>query len=232
MRLLDALIDAVVPPLCALCRGPPGELPWLCGACSERLQVFSGSLCLRCGSPRPVQAPVCGSCPPWPKRFCGLRAAAPHAGAARQLVQALRRRHRIAVARPLGALVTAVARGLPLPDDVVIVAVPMDRRRRVRQGYNHAEEIARVVAAGLGRPRRPGLLRRIRAPACIAHRTRSGRFRELRRGTFRASDAAKGQSVLLVDDTVRTGATIGACAGALLARGAREVWAVAATRAP
>jgi ComF family protein len=229
---LSALLDAVAPPLCVLCREPPGALPWLCGACADQLALFAGARCLRCGAPRPLPAPVCGACPEdWPARLVAARAAAPHAGTARALVHALKFRRVLAAARPLGYLAAAAARDLNLPRHVVVVPVPLHRRRRRERGFNQATEIARVVARELARPLKPRWLRRIRGASAVVHRTRSGRRRETR-GAFRARRDVAGRTILLVDDVLTTGATLASCARALGRRGARAVYAVTATRAP
>ncbi|MCK6460569.1 MAG: double zinc ribbon domain-containing protein, partial [Planctomycetes bacterium] len=74
MRILEALLDALTPPLCVLCRGPPGGLPWLCAGCLRRFDVARGAVCLRCGATLPLTAPLCGGCPDWPSRFVAARA--------------------------------------------------------------------------------------------------------------------------------------------------------------
>jgi ComF family protein len=229
--ILSAFLDALTPPLCVLCRGPPGGLPWLCVACEARLELFRGAHCLRCGAPRPLPAPLCGTCPDWPARFVAARAAAPHAGAARELVLALKFRGILAAARPLGHLAAAAARQLALPPDTVVAAVPLHWRKRRGRGFNQAAEIGRVVARALHLPFASRLLRRARPGLGAVHRSARGRSREVR-GAFRAAAAARGRRVLLVDDVLTTGATLGACARALGRRGAAAVWAATATRSP
>lgn len=178
-----------------------------------------------------MPAPLCDACPDWPRRFSGLRSAAPHVGAARSLVAALKYGGRLASARPLGILAAGAARTLPLGRETLVAPVPLHARRRRRRGLNQADEIARVVARELRFERRPRLLRRIRPEADGPTLTARGRGRVVR-GAFRAREAARGRIVLLVDDVAQSGATLGSCARALFRAGARDVWAVTATRAP
>jgi len=231
VQFFSALLDALAPPLCVLCRGPPGALPWLCSDCLARLRLVGAAHCLRCGAPRPLPAPLCASCPDWPRRLCAARAAALHVGAARQLVHALKYGGQLAAARPLGHLAAAAAGTLPLGSALAVIPVPLHWQRRRKRGFNQASEIARVVAATLDLPMRARWLRRVRASTGSVHRTPAGRVRAVR-GVFRAHAAVRGRSVLLVDDVLTTGATLGACARALVRRGVAEVWAVTATRAP
>lgn len=228
---LTALLDAVAPPLCVLCRGPPGALPWLCDPCGRRLTLWRAARCLHCGAPRPLPAPLCEDCPSgWPARLVAARAAGPHLGAGRDLVHALKYRGELAAARPLAALVEAATRELGVPGDAVVVPVPLHPRRRRKRGFNQALEIARPAARALGLECAPRLLRRIRDGPASWSRTARGRERTVR-GAFRAPEAARGRRVVLVDDVWTTGATLASCARALGRRGAREIYAVTATRA-
>ncbi len=231
MHFLSAFLDALTPPLCVLCRGPPGALPWLCARCAARLDLAGGAVCLRCGATRPLPAPICGACPDWPARFVAARAAAPHTGTARELVHALKFKGVLAAARPLGHLVAAAARQLALPEGVAVCPVPLHWTKRRKRGFNQAAEIARVAARELGLGLETRLLRRTRPGIGAVHRSVRGRAHEVR-GAFRAVAAARGRSVLLVDDVFTTGATLGACARALARRGTAAVWAATATRSP
>jgi len=228
--LFHALLDALTPPLCALCGAPPGPFPWLCADCSLDFTLLPAPFCLRCGAPRPVAAPTCARCPDWPPILSQARSASPHEGTARELVHLLKFHRALHAARPLGAIVAAAARDLPLPRDAVVVPVPLHRSRRIERGFNQALEIAAPAARILGLALRPRLLVRVRSGAPAGQRSRRGRLRESR-GAFRARPEARGRTILVVDDVLTTGATLAACATALARRGAEAVYAVTATRA-
>ncbi|MHC4954276.1 MAG: ComF family protein [Planctomycetota bacterium] len=140
----------------------------------------------------------------------------------------------LAAARPLGHLAAAAARQLRLPEGtpggIVVVPVPLHPRRRRMRGFNQATEIARVAARELGLPVRARWLRRVRDDIPSVMRTTAGRRRSVR-GAYRASPAVRARAILLVDDVMTSGATLGACARALARRGAGDVRAVTVTRA-
>ena len=122
----------------------------------------------------------------------------------------------------------------------LIVPVPLHWWRRYRRGYNQACLLARPIARQTGRPLADGLLSRIRAGRRQLGLTRQERLRSLegcyltRRDVHRAGGrlGVGGRSVLLVDDVVTTGATLEACARALLRAGAFSVAACVLARTP
>ena len=126
-----------------------------------------------------------------------------------------------------GALVVASA-----PRELMrgaLVPVPLDPARLRRRGFNQAALLAGAIA------RRTGL----RVADCLERRgagpRQVGRGREARlagpAGSIAARPPAPGR-VVLVDDVVTTGATLGACAGAVQAAGANEVAGIAFARTP
>jgi len=110
----------------------------------------------------------------------------------------------------------------------VVVPVPMDRRARLKRGFNQAEKIARVLASSWELELEARALTKVRATKAQSTLGRAERLVNVE-GAFRADpNRVRNRDIILVDDLVTTGATLRACAGALVASGARRVVAVAA----
>jgi predicted amidophosphoribosyltransferase len=188
----------------------------------------------------PTSCPVCGAQGPAPCAGCAaeLRPApalpAPagvdtcaaflaYAGAGRELVARLKYRN---ARSSVPFLARGMAAIVPYEVDVVTWAPTTPARRR-RRGFDQARLLARGVAGHLGVPCRPALRRRPGA----AQTGRDAVARHQGPG-FQATRPLEGRRVLVVDDVVTTGATVGAAAEALRKAGAVEVHAVAAARTP
>lgn len=109
-----------------------------------------------------------------------------------------------------------------------VVPVPLHPSRERARGFNQARELARHLGVPL-----VDVLRRVRRTAAQADLPAARRHANVR-GAFtydvRAQRVAR-LSLVLVDDVSTTGATLNACAAALLAAGVREVRALIAARA-
>jgi len=111
----------------------------------------------------------------------------------------------------------------------LIVPVPMHWLRRAVRGTSAADELARAIAS-LTRLPHQSALRRVRATVMQNQLPVSQRTENVATA-FRCRRPLLGKTVLLVDDVVTTGATLEACARALLAAGAGGVFAAAAAKA-
>jgi ComF family protein len=113
-----------------------------------------------------------------------------------------------------------------LPQADAIVPIPLHRLRYWRRKYNQARLLADVVARETGRPVAPGWLERRKATASQVGLTRNERALNVA-GAFRVPQASRaavaGKRILLIDDTITTGATANAAASALLRAGAASV---------
>jgi predicted amidophosphoribosyltransferase len=152
-------------------------------------------------------------------------------GVARSAILGLKYRNGRAAARVLaGVLVRRLGlASVNRPPFDLVTWAPTSRRRSAERGYDQAELLARAVAAHLGVPCRR-LLYRTHGDA----QTGRGRDERLTGPGFRARPARIPIRVLVVDDVVTTGATLGAAGQALLDAGIAEVRlvALAATPAP
>jgi len=197
------------------------------------LDLLAPALCWSCGAPAARGEPLCRACRS-SLRFLGLEPVAlggvavwapvAYEGAAASLVKGLKFCGATALAHTMAALVVANAPAGMLAG--ALVPVPAHPARRRRRPFNQAELIAEAIVARTHLP----LLDRLRRTG--PYRRQVGRGRTARLSTA-GSIEATGRSpprVLLVDDVVTTGATLGACAAALREAGAQRVAAVAFAR--
>ena len=220
-----ALYDFVLPPRCAVC-GRDGAL--LCAPCAADFPPAAPPRCPRCWTPQPHPLPPhapCDRCTADPPPLRHLRAACVFDGAARRAVHAVKYRSLSATVAPMlaAADLPALARDLDL-----VTAVPMAARRRRRRGHNQAELFARALAAPRGLPFHAAALQRRRATPQQARQPDLAARRANVRHAFLADPArVRGRTVLVDDDVTTSGATLNACAAALLTAGATAVdgWA-------
>jgi ComF family protein len=118
---------------------------------------------------------------------------------------------------------------------ILVVPVPLHRRKRAQRGFNQAETIARGALKQLSHPRRfalcTGVLVRRRETGSQIGLTRHQR-RENLRGAFAVSDPTRilNRDILLVDDVYTTGTTASECARVLRRAGAARVWVATVAR--
>jgi len=226
-RLLRGLLDWLLPPACALC-GATGAL--LCAPCLAELPAL-GPACRRCALPLPGDpGGLCGPCLRRPPPFEALTAPFAYAPPLDRLLQALKYRGRLELARPLGErLAESWLEAAPPPD--LLLPVPLHPRRLRRRGFNQALELARSAARRGGIPLAPDLLRRVQdTPPQAALDARARRANV--RGAFALAAGLGGaRRVALVDDVVTTGHTVSELARLLRRAGAEEVQVWAAARA-
>lgn len=231
---VDGLLAIVFAPACAGCGQPlaaplesavcrgcwlsiPRQTPPFCSVCGDALLSWrsiegAGARCVRC---RRERASIAMG-----------RSIGAYEGVLREIVHALKYEGRRSLAVQLAALMRRRGRSVLAGADCA-VPVPLHWTRRWRRGFNQATDLAQ----GLGPPV-VHALRRIRhtpsqtdLPATERHANVRRAFTAVRRAPV------AGLTVVLVDDVSTTGATLEACARALLEAGAREVRTLTAARA-
>jgi ComF family protein len=177
---------------------------------------------------RTVSLPAarCARCRRLPRRITRCRAIGAYDGALRAIVHALKYDGRRSLAEPLARRMRESGRWV-LDGADAVVPVPLHPSRRRERGFNQAADLARR----LGLPVAP-ILRRIRhtvPQTTLAAAQRHGNVRGVFAATRQASEFS-GQIVVIVDDVSTTGATLEACARALVESGIGEVRALTAAR--
>lgn len=243
-RLLgDAVCDLVFPWRCLLCEdsGPKVRGPF-CSPCRGELlklaEGYAALSCPRCALPVGPFADLRGGCHQCRRRPLGFDSAIAlggHEAPWRDFVLNLKK-ERWAFLAPTMAALWAEARRVAfdaVPADALVAPVPQHWFRRLSRRYNQADALAGALAKALDRECRD-LLRRVKPTPHLVGRGRQERALAMR-GAFAARRGVgpsllKGRTVLLVDDVLTTGATLGSAARALKRAGARRVVAVVVSR--
>lgn len=241
-RVSARLLDALLPPRCLACAAEVTDQGTLCAACFTALAPLTAPFCERCGVPfaHAGQAPaasgalLCVTCEGGSPVFRTARAALRYGEGAKRLILPFKHGDRTDLAWPLARQMARAGAPL-LARAELIVPVPAHWRRLVGRRYDQAALLARALGTIAGRPVVPDMLRRSRATPPLGDKRAleralavAGAFTVSRRGAARL----EGRQVLLVDDVMTSGATVNACAAALLAGGAAAVDVLAVARVP
>ncbi|MCP5432877.1 MAG: ComF family protein [Alphaproteobacteria bacterium] len=234
--LARAALDIVLPPSCLACRGDVAEAGRLCAACWREARFIDGPICAVCGAPFPHPVPegaLCGDCLRERPPYACARSAGLYEGPLRGLVLGLKHGDRCDAAPFLAGLMSRAGARL-LSEADALVPVPLHGIRRIARRFNQAALLAQALGAMSGLPVVALALRRARHTPPQVGLGRQARTRNVA-GAFRVRPAARsaveGARLLLIDDVLTTGATVGACTRALKAAGAREVSVLTALRA-
>jgi ComF family protein len=226
---LQAVLQMIYPPQCISCDALVTSDFGLCGRCWRETPFITGLVCDQCGTPLPGddqgRAVHCDDClliaRPWDQG----RAALLYKGNARKMVLALKHGDRTDLVRPLSAWLHRAAAPM-LEPGMLLAPVPLHWFRLLRRRYNQAALLSAGLARLAGADHCPDLLIRPRSTGSQEGRSREGRFINMAdalRVHPGRGDRLKKRHVLLVDDVMTSGATLGVAADACLAAGASRV---------
>src|ERR1700737_1084805 len=220
-------LDIALPTLCVACREPvDGE--GVCAECWAKLSFIAPPFCPRLGIPfvyDPGPDRLSMEAIADPPAYQRARAAVRYDDVARTLVHALKYQDRPDLPPAMGRWMARAGREL-LDEADVLVPVPLHWRRAWSRRYNQSGALARAIERQSSVKVRGDVLRRVRATEQQVGLSRPQRASNVQ-GAFKVSadrqSEVQGRRVILIDDVLTSGATVDACARALLRAKAAQV---------
>jgi ComF family protein len=229
-----ALRDLAFPPACAFClRHLPDFAggPMFCANCLHGLTRGPSLSCPKCAAPKRLATAACLYCTRRQYRFDEASALGPYQGLLKEAtLRSKQARHEVLTVA-LGELLSRrAAEHFGGAKFDWVTPIPMHWMRRLHRGAHGAGLLAETVAARLNRPL-ASLVRCRRRTRKQGTLTPHQRFANVR-GAFAVSAryVVQGACVLLVDDVMTTGATVGETARVLKRAGAKRVCVLVAAR--
>ncbi|MFQ6550906.1 ComF family protein [Aestuariibius insulae] len=225
---MQSVVRMVYPPQCLSCDAFTEEDFALCSDCWAETTFIAGAICNLCGVPLMGEGTpdlCCDACMTLERPWKAGRAALLYSGIGRKLVLSLKHGDRLDLAAPAARWMLSSGRDL-LNSNMVVVPVPSHWSRRISRRYNQAAVLAQEVARQSGLTYHPRALIRPKRTRMLDGHSRDARFAALD-GAIEAHLAygavVAGQSVLLVDDVMTSGATLAVATKALQDAGAEDV---------
>lgn len=230
--MVDALVELLWPTRCVGCDAL-GSL--LCPECEADLPLIDpATACPHCGAP--FGALVCTQCassrPAGGFPFTGARAAGRFEGTLARMLTLYKDEGEVRLAGPIARLLALAAGEDWRSWADILVFIPDSPEAFRRRGFDHMEKVVLLM----GRMAHVEVCDALVCRKAVDQRAlgRSGRARNVQ-GAFALVDdevpRVRGRHVLLVDDVLTTGVTLGEASRTLLEGGAEEVRAVVCARA-
>jgi len=225
---LRLALNTALPPLCPSCRDPVGGGAGLCASCWSKLSPIERPFCEKLGIPftyDPGPGIYSMQAIADPPAYTRARAAVRYDEIARTMVHALKYGDRLDLAPVMARWMGRVGAEL-LGDADVILPVPLHWRRIWARRFNQSATLSQHLSRASGVPASFTALKRVKATPQQVGLSKSERATNVQ-GAFRVDADGKAEiarrHVLLIDDVLTSGATVDACARALLRAGARQV---------
>lgn len=212
MGLKSFLLDLFFPIECVGCRR---ESSWLCDTCFKKLKFGTDHKTLNLTTPFLDRIFIAGDYDD---------------PLLKELIKKFKYNFLTALSQPLGQFLIFFWQGQltlidPLPDETLLIPVPLTKKRLRWRGFNQAEMLARKLSAALPYALCQDLKRQkySRPQAGLSEVERA---LNIKNSFFWTGNTLNGRTIILLDDVLTTGATLNEAARVLKEAGAARIYAL------
>ena len=232
-RISVAVLDALLPPRCLKCGAIMAQTGNLCSSCWHGVEFISPPFCHACGVPFEFESDgeaLCAACLHYPPGFDRARAVFRYDDFSRDLILAFKHGDRTDAAPAFGRWLARAGEDV-LDGADYLIPVPLHWSRLFRRRYNQSAVLAAAISGETGIAVLADALRRPRRTRSQGRLSASERKRNLR-GAIALNpgyenpghgETLAGRNIVLVDDVMTSGATVGECVRVLDAAGVERV---------
>lgn len=230
-QVMQSALHLIFPPQCMMCDTLLSTDFGVCGECWSQIDFVSGTSCYLCGVRllgHDQNAPACcDDCLSTPRPWSGGTSVFMYGDLGRKMVLGLKHGDRTELAEICGPWLGAKIGSMEC-DTPVLVPVPLHRHRLLTRRYNQSALLAGHAAKYLKCEWIPDALIRHRKTPSLDGKSKEERFAILANSIlanakFDLKDRTKDRTIVLIDDVMTSGATLGACADECYKAGARDV---------
>ena len=216
------LLDLIFPKRCVSC-GAFGK--YICNKCFAKIEFVEKPICPIC-----QRQAIGGKTHPrctGKFRLDGLVVACKYKGPIKLAIKKVKYKWVYDIEKVLVNLLASQIWKFDLPQDSILIPIPLSKKRKNWRGFNQAEILAKTLSKKFNVSYSASLIR------MIDTRTQVGLTKEERRenvkGAFagRKAQGKRDKNIILVDDVYTSGATMMEAAKVLKGSGAKNVWAMA-----
>ena len=210
---------------CVACKTDIQKAQTLCHLCVKGIDIIDqSSVCNKCG--RYCLVDICYFCIHTPPVFQQAKAFCIYNEKSSTLIKHFKYYNDTLCEKFICEKVKLVLSNWSIIKDInIMTPVPMNWFKEYLKGYNHSAKLARNLAKSVGLNFLPFLLKKKFSFYRQALSSKKERLKNIN-GVFSIDERYNiiGKNILLIDDTITTGATVNECSRVLLQAGAKSVF--------
>ena len=239
MKILNIVLNLLLPPRCLKCGKILSDKNGLCAECFNKIRFISAPMCHRCGRPflndknlefGAIQ--YCGECLRKKRYLFEMqRSAFIYDDASKDLILDFKFRDKTSYAETLAGMLYSAGADIWKENPDLIIPVPIHRLRLLKRRYNQSALLADFLSRKTGISTDYLSLTRFRNTVPQVQLSGSARRNNLKQAfCVTKPQNIKERKIVLIDDVSTTGSTLNECAKALHRAGAAKIYALTLAR--